>query len=456
MFKGNFRFKNASGTPYTYSIGDVVIYQGKVYECLKVTQQSPFQSPNSWRLTQLTEPYQDPEAPLQPEENQFWFDENDVLYIRQLTDTGFVWKTISGGSGGSGITGATGATGATGPIGNTGATGPAGPTGATGPQGATGTPGSGAPGNNDVGVMYLKGNTTSTPIGSINARAVVAGNMQTGLLYNFAKDIGTNSLKYLGSGGRFHIIANFNFYSGSQDICGFYVGHNTSGLTLDPNNDRISESEIYANASTPSGQPVSSTIQTLLDLNTNDRVFFIVQNKTATNSITIEFLKYTVTALTAEKGNTGATGNTGPQGTTGNTGATGATGTTGTTGNTGATGPTGNTGNTGFPGTTGNTGATGATGPTGNTGNTGFPGTTGNTGATGATGATGPCGPVGDYVISVNGLTGGITLYAGNNVTLDIAAAGITISSAGGSGGGGGEGITLGTPDYIIFSYGII
>lgn len=153
---------------------------------------------------------------------------------------------------------------------------------------------SGAKITTDVGVMYLKGNTLPTPITVANDRAIVVGNMLTGFLHNFEKDSGTNSLKYIGSGGRFRVIANFNFTTGSQDICGFYIGHNTNGMTLDPNNDRISESEIYANSAPTSSQPVSSVIQTVLDLKKNDRLFFIVQNRSAGTAITVEFLKYTV------------------------------------------------------------------------------------------------------------------------------------------------------------------
>jgi hypothetical protein len=113
----------------------------------------------------------------------------------------------------------------------------------------------------------------------------------------------------------------------------------------------------------------------------------------------------------------GATGTVGPIGSTGNTGATGAQGIQGIQGNTGATGATGAQGIQGIQGNTGATGATGATGPQGNTGATG---------------------PVGDYVISVNGLTGGVTFYQGSNITLTTSAAGITINSSGGGGGGGG------------------
>lgn len=170
----------------------------------------------------------------------------------------------------------------------------------------------GVAGNNDVGVMYLKNNTTETSIPSINGRAVVAGTIQTGLLTNFVKDATTNSLKYTGVGGRFHIVVSFNFYSGNQDVCGFYIGHNTNPESaLDPNTNRISESEIYANSSNPSTQPVAGMVQTILDLNTNDRIFFIVQNKESTDSIRVEFMKFIAVTLTSEKGDPGDPGGSG-------------------------------------------------------------------------------------------------------------------------------------------------
>ena len=178
-----------------------------------------------------------------------------------------------------------------------------------GPQGP---PGDGVAGNNDVGVIYLKNNATATTISGINARAVVAGSMQTGELYNFAKDATTNSLKYSGPGGKFHIVATFNFATNSQNVCGFYVGHNTDDTTpLDADANRISESEIYINSSTTANQPVGGAIQTVLDLQPGDRIFFIVQNRTAANAITVEFLKFTATSLTAEKGDQGPQGPTG-------------------------------------------------------------------------------------------------------------------------------------------------
>ena len=149
-----------------------------------------------------------------------------------------------------------------------------------------------SPRSNNIGVMYLKDNTIPTPIAAANGRAVVSGVMQTGELVNFQKHNGSNSLQYLGETGRFLITITFNFYEGSQNTCGFYVGVNRNITSaLDPNADRISESEIYSNAGTPSNQPQSSCVQTVLTLNYNDRIFFIVQNQDSATPITVEFMK---------------------------------------------------------------------------------------------------------------------------------------------------------------------
>ena len=186
--------------------------------------------------------------------------------------------------------------------------GTVGATGATGPQGAAGA---GVAGNNDVGVMYLKNNAVETVITAINQRQIVGGTMETGTLYNFIKDPSTNSLKYTGTSGRFHVIATFNFFTEvSNNTCGFYIGKNTdpaSGLSADA--DRISESEIYVDCPS-SSKPVAGAIQTIVDLETDDRIFFIVQNKTAAKNITVEFMKFIAVPLTSERGATGATGET--------------------------------------------------------------------------------------------------------------------------------------------------
>ena len=176
----------------------------------------------------------------------------------------------------------------------------------SGPTGPQGPPGDGVAGNNDVGVIYLKNNTIATSISATNARSVVAGTLSSGAMLNFEKDATTNSLKYTGlSAGRFHVVATFNFYSGANRTCGFYIGKNTNPSSpLDPNGDRISESEIYADAISQT-KPSAAAIQTIVDLNPNDRIFFIVQNKESSADITVEFLKFVATSLTAEKGDAG-------------------------------------------------------------------------------------------------------------------------------------------------------
>jgi hypothetical protein len=157
-------------------------------------------------------------------------------------------------------------------------------------------PGSqGPPRSEDSGVIYLKNNTIPTPIATINGRAVVSGVPLTSSLVNFEKDVTTNSLKYKGTNGRFHAIATFSFYSGSQDTCGFYIGINRNPSSpLDADADRISESEIYANAGPSSSQPQSGAIQALVQLYENDRIFFIVQNKSKAGEILVEFMKLVV------------------------------------------------------------------------------------------------------------------------------------------------------------------
>jgi hypothetical protein len=157
-------------------------------------------------------------------------------------------------------------------------------------------PGSqGPPRSEDSGVIYLKNNAIPTPIATINGRSVVSGVPLTSSLVNFEKDATTNSLKYKGTNGRFHAIATFSFYAGSQDTCGFYIGINRNPSSpLDADADRISESEIYANAGPSSSQPQSGAIQALVQLYENDRIFFIVQNKSKAGEILVEFMKLVV------------------------------------------------------------------------------------------------------------------------------------------------------------------
>jgi hypothetical protein len=274
------------------------------------------------------------------------------------------FQGFQGPAGNDGSTGAQGNQGPAGLNGEAGNQGFQGPVGAQGFQGPTGPMGAGVAGNSDLGVLYLKNNTTPTVITVTNDRYIVAGTYQTGALTNF--EFSTDTLKYKGLGGWFHIIATFNFIGGTQDIYGFYIARNTDQASaLNPTNDRISESEVYINASTTANQPVAGAIQTVVYLNTNDRVYFITQNRTTDNDVTVEFLKFTVTTLTAEKGAQGFQGPAGNDGLTGAQGFQGPAGNDGSVGAQGFQGPAGSNGLTGAQGFQGPVGAQGFQGPAG-------------------------------------------------------------------------------------------
>ena len=81
MFRGQFKFKTASGKPLTYNNGDVVVYDGKVYQSNTITQMSPLQSSKDWTYVSLTEPYRGTNPPVDPKENQIWVADNGVTYI---------------------------------------------------------------------------------------------------------------------------------------------------------------------------------------------------------------------------------------------------------------------------------------------------------------------------------------------------------------------------------------
>lgn len=94
MFRGQFKFKNANGTPYTYKKGDVVVDQGKMYSCSRITNKSPMQDKSSWKGTGLTEPYYGVEPPVNPIENQLWLNSAGKMYIWYKDPNGFQWIEI--------------------------------------------------------------------------------------------------------------------------------------------------------------------------------------------------------------------------------------------------------------------------------------------------------------------------------------------------------------------------
>jgi hypothetical protein len=199
-----------------------------------------------------------------------------------------------GPTGPQGDIGLQGPVGATGPQGFQGATGPQGDIGLQGPQGATGPQGpqgaTGADGTPVYANMYMKDNTTATTITTTGQRVQVAGNSEVGLISSgFTYSSTNNTLQYTETTSDvFKCSCSVSLsVSGNNRKLGIYLGINTDGGTLVPDNDRITESEVYTIASQGRNEAVS--VFFLRELNQDDRVYLIVQNDTSTDNITVDF-----------------------------------------------------------------------------------------------------------------------------------------------------------------------
>ena len=94
MFRGQFKFKSPNGSSLTYNIGDIVIDQGRAYECKKATTRSPLQDQSSWSLTGMTEPFKGDLPPVSPVENQMWMSSSGILYMWFKDSNGFQWIAV--------------------------------------------------------------------------------------------------------------------------------------------------------------------------------------------------------------------------------------------------------------------------------------------------------------------------------------------------------------------------
>jgi|688.fasta_scaffold660845_2 hypothetical protein len=91
MFKGQFKFKTASGIPYTYVNGDKVVYEGKIYEALNTTQFSPIQSSKDWKYLSVSQPYRGTYPPVSPKENQLWISDDGIMYVYFYDGNSYQW-----------------------------------------------------------------------------------------------------------------------------------------------------------------------------------------------------------------------------------------------------------------------------------------------------------------------------------------------------------------------------
>ena len=144
-----------------------------------------------------------------------------------------------------------------------------------------------------IGNMYMKLNTTATDVLISGDRYAMAGTTQSnGVNQKFTHVPANNSMRYDSTIPRlFRVLATFTCLSGNNNIIGIYIGVKR-GVSIDPDADRILESEVYL--TTSGARPDVGAVQALVELNQNDEVYMIVKNTSATNDITIEFLNMVI------------------------------------------------------------------------------------------------------------------------------------------------------------------
>ena len=91
MFRGKYKTKDQYGQPIFYQKGDVVLDQGKVFSCKISTNFSPFQQPESWNVTAISNPFHGVNPPLNPIENQIWVADTGIQYIYFKDSNGYQW-----------------------------------------------------------------------------------------------------------------------------------------------------------------------------------------------------------------------------------------------------------------------------------------------------------------------------------------------------------------------------
>lgn len=91
MFKGEYKYITPTGKKYGYKRGDVVTFQGKVYECLNFTEMSPVQDSDNWKYAGIDKNFISDNPPVSPKEGQIWVSTNGVSYIWYKDPNGFQW-----------------------------------------------------------------------------------------------------------------------------------------------------------------------------------------------------------------------------------------------------------------------------------------------------------------------------------------------------------------------------
>jgi len=144
-----------------------------------------------------------------------------------------------------------------------------------------------------IASLYMKDNATPTVVTVRDDRYAISGNTQVASInQKFSHILANNSVRYDSNRPRLmRVLITFTILSGNNNIIGVYIGVK-KGANINPDADRISESEVYI--TTNGSRPDAGSIQAIVELNQHDEVYMIVQNTSATNDITVVFMNMTI------------------------------------------------------------------------------------------------------------------------------------------------------------------
>ena len=139
----------------------------------------------------------------------------------------------------------------------------------------------------EIGNLYMLNNTTTTVISGSGVPTKVLGTTTANVI-NQKFSHSNNRLTYTGGLIRdFQVSVTTSLTSGNNNVIGVYVAKNGTIIT---------ESEMYGTTSS-SGRAESISCQTILEMQENDYIEIWVENNTASQNITVEYMNVIIKSL---------------------------------------------------------------------------------------------------------------------------------------------------------------
>lgn len=139
----------------------------------------------------------------------------------------------------------------------------------------------------EIGNLYMLNNTTATVISGSGIPTKVLGTTTPNAI-NQKFSHSNNRLTYTGGLIRdFQVSVTTSLTSGNNNVIGVYVAKNGTIIT---------ESEMYGTTSS-SGRAEAITCQTILEMQENDYIEIWVENNTASQNITVEYMNVIIKSL---------------------------------------------------------------------------------------------------------------------------------------------------------------